>query len=49
LLQPSALPGGYGPFPNGKIKDKGVGAKRLDGTLGGDVLMMVVVKTGGKQ
>jgi len=31
-------------YPDGKIKDKGVGAKLPDGTLGGDVLTDVVMK-----
>jgi len=32
------------PFPNGKIKDKGCGTKKADKTLGGPVLLDVVVK-----
>jgi hypothetical protein len=38
------LPGGYDPYPDGKIKDKGCGGKNPDGTLGGDVLTDVVMK-----
>jgi hypothetical protein len=39
-----ALPGGVDPFPDDKIKDKGCGGKKPDGTLGADVLTDVVVK-----
>ncbi len=38
------LPGDHDPFPDGKIKDIGCGGKKLDGSLGADVLTDVVVK-----
>ena len=38
------LPHGIDPNPNGRIKDFGVGAKNIDGTLGGDILTDVVLK-----
>ena len=37
-------PGIVDPYPDGKIKDKGCGAKKPDKTLGGDVLIDVTVK-----
>jgi hypothetical protein len=41
---PLSTSGNFDPYPDGKVKDKGCGGKKLDGTLGADVLTDVVVK-----
>jgi hypothetical protein len=38
-----APPGVIDPFPNGRIKDKGCGARKSDGTFGGEIVLDVVL------